>query len=791
MSEDRDRKYRRQWLLTIGILFLLGMVLAYDLYLEHGETESVEHDRLAVQARVIDENLSHQLVATYQSMQRIANDLPYWRVRGSYQPVANIMLKTIEEAMPGVRTLIIIDTKGIARASSRHELIGQDLSQREYFQEVLRHHDPATLYLSAPYTTMLNVYAMNLSRMVTGPKGKFNGIIVATLDPEYFKTLLASVQYAPDMWVAIAHGDGKQFIMVPDRPGQAGKDLARPGSFFSRHRDSGRDENIMTGTVYSTGEERIMALRTIHPAGAHLDKPLVAAVGRDIHALFAEWRRDVTIYSGIFILIILITVFSLRYSQTSVRRADEKTRRSKEALEKSEERYRLLAENTTDVVWQLDLRTRKFTYVSPSVFQLRGYTAEEVIAQPLEASLTPDSLRHVQTWIGQMLEEFSRGRTDPRAELQEVEQPRKDGTTVWTEVATTYVLDRSNQPIGVIGISRDITKRRRAEEKLRETLGLLRTFMNAISESAFLMDKEGRILASNETVAKRFGKTVPDFIGATIDELLPPDVALRRKAHMAEVVLTKKPGRFEDERTGRTIDNSIYPVFNAQGEVGALAVVGYDITERKLAEEAIKQSEKKLRDITASLGEGLYVLNDKEEVTFMNPEAERLLGWTEDELHHKNIHDVIHNRKPDGSPLPFEECSIHHAIKAGGRFFSQNEIFIRKNGAPFPVSVISVPLREEGGAGSSVTVFRDISDIKRAEQEREELITEMQKALAEIKTLHGILPICSNCKKIRDDKGAWTQMEDYISNHTDAEFSHGLCDDCARKLYPKYFKKDV
>jgi YesN/AraC family two-component response regulator len=78
---------------------------------------------------------------------------------------------------------------------------------------------------------------------------------------------------------------------------------------------------------------------------------------------------------------------------------------------------------------------------------------------------------------------------------------------------------------------------------------------------------------------------------------------------------------------------------------------------------------------------------------------------------------------------------------------------------------------------------------ERHQQEREKLIAELQEALATIKTLHGILPICSSCKKIRDDKGSWTQIEAYISEHTDAEFSHGICTECAQKLYPDYFKK--
>lgn len=72
--------------------------------------------------------------------------------------------------------------------------------------------------------------------------------------------------------------------------------------------------------------------------------------------------------------------------------------------------------------------------------------------------------------------------------------------------------------------------------------------------------------------------------------------------------------------------------------------------------------------------------------------------------------------------------------------------------------------------------------------EKEKLIAGLQKALATIKRLHGILPICASCKMIRDDKGYWTQVESYIREHSEAEFSHGICPDCAKKLYPDYYK---
>lgn len=82
----------------------------------------------------------------------------------------------------------------------------------------------------------------------------------------------------------------------------------------------------------------------------------------------------------------------------------------------------------------------------------------------------------------------------------------------------------------------------------------------------------------------------------------------------------------------------------------------------------------------------------------------------------------------------------------------------------------------------------EVTQRRKAEEEREKLIRELQDALAEVKTLSGLLPICASCKKIRDDNGYWSQIEEYIRKHSDAEFTHGLCPECAAELYPEFFK---
>jgi hypothetical protein len=90
-----------------------------------------------------------------------------------------------------------------------------------------------------------------------------------------------------------------------------------------------------------------------------------------------------------------------------------------------------------------------------------------------------------------------------------------------------------------------------------------------------------------------------------------------------------------------------------------------------------------------------------------------------------------------------------------------------------------------GGRRLRIQTIRDISERKRAEAEKERLITELQQALGEVKTLSGFFPICASCKKIRDDQGYWEQMEAYIMARSQAQFSHCICPECAKRLYPE------
>ncbi|MDO9598668.1 MAG: EAL domain-containing protein [Azoarcus sp.] len=149
-------------------------------------------------------------------------------------------------------------------------------------------------------------------------------------------------------------------------------------------------------------------------------------------------------------------------------RQDAERARMAEALVEREEKYRELTETINDVIWTLDPETLRFLYVSPSVFRLRGYTADEIMAQPMDAALTPESAMRVHQILTTHLAEFRAHKRSSRDfTIEEVEQPCKDGSTVWTEVVTNMVRNRKTGKVEVRGVTRDISERKRAEAQIQ------------------------------------------------------------------------------------------------------------------------------------------------------------------------------------------------------------------------------------------------------------------------------------------------------------------------------------
>jgi PAS domain S-box-containing protein len=178
----------------------------------------------------------------------------------------------------------------------------------------------------------------------------------------------------------------------------------------------------------------------------------------------------------------------------------------------------------------------------------------------------------------------------------------------------------------------------------------------------------------------------------------------------------------------------------------------------------------------------IMVLDRDYTIRQANRAAGDRLGMTREELVGQKCFELVHKRD---HPLPV--CPLSKMLLDDEAHNA--EVTDERLGRVFEEHVSPLP-NPDGGRPWAVLFARDITERKRAEEERERLLLELQQALAEVKKLSGFLPICASCKKIRDDQGYWQQIEAYIRDHSEAQFSHGICPECAEKLYPGFYRKD-
>jgi PAS domain S-box-containing protein len=202
-----------------------------------------------------------------------------------------------------------------------------------------------------------------------------------------------------------------------------------------------------------------------------------------------------------------------------------------------------------------------------------------------------------------------------------------------------------------------------------------------------------------------------------------------------------------------------------------LIKAGHNIAQRERTDDALRESEEKYRSITESMIDAMYICSPDFRVEFMNPAMINKVGRDATGEH---CFQTIYRLD--------EKCPwcIHEKVQKGE--YVTTEIVNPKDGRTYNVS--HSPIFHNNDSISKMTIFRDITQRKLIEEEREKLIKELKNVLDQVKQLSGMLPICSSCKMIRDDKGYWSQIESYIRDHSEAEFSHSICPECAKKLYP-------
>jgi PAS domain S-box-containing protein len=202
-------------------------------------------------------------------------------------------------------------------------------------------------------------------------------------------------------------------------------------------------------------------------------------------------------------------------------------------------------------------------------------------------------------------------------------------------------------------------------------------------------------------------------------------------------------------------------------------------SDAETVRETLHTSEARFRAISDTAVDGIITIDANGIIVHCNSAAAREFGYEDSGLLGRNIRDLIPSSHVAAHTAGLENYRATGAALVAGEALELPAL--HRNGSEFPIEM-SLATWETREGRFATAILRDITDRRRLREERERLIAELQDALANVKTLSGLMPICAWCKRIRDDKGYWTQLETYLSHHTTAEFSHGMCPECDKKF---------
>jgi PAS domain S-box-containing protein len=340
--------------------------------------------------------------------------------------------------------------------------------------------------------------------------------------------------------------------------------------------------------------------------------------------------------------------------------------------------------------------------------------------------------------------------------------------------------DSNGEFSGYIGTVTDLTRILHAEQVVRNFGSIIESFEDAIV--VFTLD--GIVLNWNKAAERIYGYAASEVVGRHTDTLnlaanLWQDVRgildrLMAGQHLGPIRATRR--RKDGAAIQVSVSFSLVRDSNGQ-PVGATAV-SRDITQRRLEQEALQRSEELFRAVFERGTIGIGMIDGELRFRRVNPRLAQMLGRPDTELIGMKVSDVTHPEDVDkGSQLALS--LFRYEIP----YYSLEKRYLRKDGSVVwaYLTAAAVPNRD-GEPEFGLAMIEDISEWKKYEQEREQIISQLQNALASVKTLSGLLPMCAWCKKIRDERGAWSDVEVYVQQRSDADFTHGICPECQDKI---------
>ncbi|HVV49408.1 MAG TPA: PAS domain S-box protein [Polyangia bacterium] len=391
-----------------------------------------------------------------------------------------------------------------------------------------------------------------------------------------------------------------------------------------------------------------------------------------------------------------------------------------------EDRFDVLVESVKDyAIFLLDSGGHIATW-NAGARLIKGYTAEEVIGKHISIFYTPEalSLGKPQMLLDTALRE---GRVEDIGW-----RVRKDGTRFWADVVITPILDHGGER-GFIKVTRDLTRQKEDEEKLRRSEESLAATLYSIGDAVLACDERGRVTRINPVAERLTGWPEREAVGRPLEEVfniineetrLPVSNPVAKVLREGVIVgLANHTALVAREGTERPIADSGAPIRDAEGVTRGAVLVFRDVSEERRAaetlrrtQEEVRRSEESLRATLYSIGDGVLATDERGRVTRVNPVAERLTGWQESEARGHPIEEVFHivNEETRAEAVNPVARVLAEGVVVG---LANHTALISRDGAERPIADSGAPIRDLSGKPSgAVLVFRDVTAERAAEE---------------------------------------------------------------------------
>jgi two-component system cell cycle sensor histidine kinase/response regulator CckA len=376
-------------------------------------------------------------------------------------------------------------------------------------------------------------------------------------------------------------------------------------------------------------------------------------------------------------------------------------KQAEEALGESEQKYRFITEKMTDAVWLMDLEFKP-TFISPSVTRILGYTMEELKALPVNELLTPGSFElAMKTVATELAPERLAPKLNERSVTVELEFNRKDGSPICIESTITLLRDSEGCPTGLMGVGRDITERKQAEQNLvaeRDKLQRVTDGLSAVEIGIDIIDLNYHVIYQNSFLKNQFGDLTNELCYEKYMNLKEPC----SYCPMVKAIETKLPRKVElTAADGKIYEILSAPLTDPDGTINKVIEIVRDITERKQAEEEYKQ-------LINSMSETVWVINFEGKFAEVNDAAVKKLGYSREELLTMGPKDI----DPNLSTVEIDQMIEGMKSDKLQNFETEHRT---KDGIIIPVEINSTPVTYHG-QGAILSIARDISERKQAEE---------------------------------------------------------------------------